>query len=621
MCGITGTINFSKKPIDPFVLKQMTDVIVHRGPDDSGIYVEQNVGLGHRRLSIIDLSPAGRQPMCNENGQIWITYNGEIYNYRELKKYLVEKGHLFRSDTDTEVILHLYEEYGEKCIQKLRGMFAFAIWDSRTKCLLVVRDRLGIKPLYYYYKDGIFAFSSEIKALLRHPKISAEVNLSALYEYICYRYVVAPNTMFQNIFKLEPGCYIRITPNSFEREKYWEISYTTDKSLNEQTSVEKLYDLIRESVQMRLISDVPLGAFLSGGIDSTTVVALMSQVSNRPVKTFTVGFSAGDEIDELKYAKIVSDYFQTDHHELLVTSASPELLNTIIRHIEEPIGDPAIVPTYLVSELARKYVTVVLTGEGSDEMNGGYHKYLLNYYFYKYKNIPPFMRNLLESRILHYLLPQKVNKYLQMSHWADSERIQYFNFNYFNDFSEQNFFSSAFMAQLKAQTLRCPTQELIGQSGTDNYMNQLFYVDVKSWMLDDLLLKVDKMSMAHSLEARVPFLDHKFVEFAVSIPPGLKFKGFKTKSLLRKTVKSLLPAQIRMRKQHGFIVPLDRWFDGELTDYLDDIFSHPMIKKLRYFNWDLVNWMLNAHKQRHQNFETQIWMLLMLELWHREFIS
>lgn len=621
MCGITGIYNFNKQPVSRRLIREMTDVIYHRGPNDGGQYVDDFVGLGHRRLSIIDLSPAGHQPMSNEDKKVWIVYNGEVYNFKELKNQLKNKGHIFKSDTDTEVIIHLYEEYGQKCVKHLHGMFAFAIWDSRENKLILCRDRLGIKPLYYWFDDKIFIFGSEIKSILKHPEVKREVNLQGIYNHLMYRFSPCTETIFKGILKLSPGHLLILNNGNVVIKQYWDLveKIALHREVNESLYVDIIYQLLSEKTSSHLISDVPLGAFLSGGLDSSLLVGMMSTNLQEPVKTYSVGFGVGGDIDETNFARESAEYFEADFNELICTSCSPELLEKVIWHLEEPIFDAAVIPTFLVAGLAAKDVRVVLTGEGSDEINGGYEKYLKNHKYGSllslYSKLPIFIRRAFcnnGNQLSHKL------KSFNVKRLTESQKFSLLSYNFWEGTSKDELLLPGFKERVNKDP--DPFQIVLDNVKMRKDL-RFFYLDLKTWLPDDLLLKVDKMTMAHSLEARVPYLDHEYVEFALSIPAYLKFKGDNTKYLFRQAARKIVPERIIQRRQHGFNVPLNMWFNGELRDFIWDILTDARTKTRGYFNNEYIYNMLDTHFNRGGNFTRQIWGILMLELWHRIYID
>jgi asparagine synthase (glutamine-hydrolysing) len=627
MCGITGVFNFDGRPVAKPVVERMTREMAHRGPDDAGLYVEGNVGLGMRRLSIIDVA-GGHQPIASEDGATRVIGNGEIYNYRELRAELAERGHRFTTNSDIETILHAYEEYGDDCVHKLRGMFAFAVWDSQRQRLLLARDRLGIKPLYYRSGDDRLIFASEIKPILAHPGVAARACLPTIYEYLTLRYVIDPRTVFAGILKLPPGHMLTCRNREVQVKKYWDAGFEEKqgKRPGESIYAERLRDLLKYCVQTHLMSDVPLGAFLSGGLDSSCVVGLMSQMVETPIKTYSVGFGAGKPIDELEHARQVARYFHTDHHELTCESGSVELLEKIIHHLEEPIADPAVIPTYLVSELASRDVKVVLTGEGSDETNGGYDKYAVSYRYGKLlsaysKLMPLSLRKRMDKADIFRALPAAA-RLRTFNAWSLSEAGKFFlmSRSLRPGLSETDLFTPDFLAEI-GDVRENPFAPVLEDKGGLSSANQFFYLDIRTWLPNDLLLKVDKMAMAHSLEARVPYLDHKFVEFSGTVPPSLKLRDGVTKYLLRQAMKDLLPPGILRRKQHGFNVPIDRWFRGELKGWLLELINDRSTAQRGYINRRTAGTLLKQYLAGDNSLATLVWSLVMLELWHRKFID
>ncbi len=566
MCGITGVFG----EVDKETLSSMTDVISHRGPDDKGMFLDKDIGLGHRRLSIIDLAK-GKQPMFDNEGRYVIVFNGEIYNFKFLKKQLEEKGVHFRTDCDTEVILYMYKLYGKECLKYLNGMFSFAIYDSFGKSLFIARDRLGIKPLYYFKKNDLLVFSSEIKSILEYPGIDKEIDKNSVYEFLFRQYVAAPDTVFKNILKLEAGHYIYLKEGQFEKKRYWDLGYSETVE-DEEVAINKVKELLENSVKRRLIADVPLGAFLSGGVDSSIIVHLMKKFKGDGIKTFSVGFEE-KEFDETKYARLVSEKFNTDHQEIILNSSHMKLLDKVIYHLDEPLSDFAALPTYLLSEFARKKVKVVLTGEGGDENFGGY-----NYY-------KQFLR-------LNKLLPKKVLYNKKMFAYKNME-------NYLRKDMFGN--SSVF---LKSKLVG-------GKFGRGNFLNQMLKWDTQIWLPDDLLMKVDKMTMAASLEARVPFLDHKFMEFNASLHP--RFKS--NKYILKKAFKNNLPKEVFSREKHGFDVPVNLWFNSVHKERVDTLVEENKEIINKYFDFEVIKKMLNEKRDN-----LFLWRLYNFIVWHKRYI-
>jgi len=625
MCGICGIYDtYQRNRIDKEILQRMCDVLAHRGPDDEGIFVDKNIGLGHRRLSIIDLA-GGHQPIHNEDNSIWIVFNGEIYNHCELRDKLESRGHRYYTLSDTESIIHAYEEWKDDCVKELRGMFAFGIWDSKKKKLLLARDRLGVKPVYYIFKNGRLVFASEIKSILQDKNITREVNPKALNNYLTLQYVPATETMFKEINKLLPGYILIATIGEIKIKRYWDSKLSEGElGKNEDYYSQRLLELLKESVKLRLISDVPLGAFLSGGIDSGTIVGLMSELMNQPVKTFSIGFDVrngkeAEDYNELKYARIISKYFQTEHHEEIVSSKDIyQYLPKVVWHCDEPLSDYANIPTYLISQLARRYVTVVLTGEGADELFGGYPRYLREQLIHWYQKIPhPLRKGIIDS------LVEKVHGWSKAKKLVESASIplkmRYTPTYIFGAKQKQNLYTEDFKKEIGQIEFIDVFNPYFGDDSQD-YLNAIFYVDIKTWLPDDLLMKVDKMSMMTSLEAREPYLDHKIVEFCNNIPGNLKIKGMTLKYILKKAVANLLPKEIINRKKHGFTLPIKIWFRNELKE-LSKILVDSVAQKRGYFNIECVHQMLKEHQSGVADHSLRLWTLLTLELWFRIYID
>lgn len=625
MCGIVGIIdsNLSAPEIHP-LLRQMTDIISHRGPDDEGFFAADGIGLGMRRLSIIDLA-GGRQPIFNEDKNIVIVFNGEIYNYLELRERLIRQGHIFATSGDTEVIVHLYEEYGPACVEHLRGMFAFAIWDKANRQLFIARDRLGIKPLYYTQTAGGLIFASEIKSILQHPQISPRLDTIALSHFLSLKYVPAPQTMFANILSLPPGFILTCNPGGIMLNQYWDLSFTQQPAhtQSEEAYAEQLETLLRESVKLRLRSDVPFGAFLSGGIDSSTIVALMSQLLNEPVKTFSVGFECSHgEMDERPYARQIAQQYHTNHHEVVIGANDfIDLAEKVVWHMDQPIADQATVATFMVAKLAAQHVKMVLTGEGGDELFAGYARYVAEQLSPVFNPLPMPIKNLAlalgnrlpglyRPKIALYALCQP-DETTRLTNW----------FPLFNDHTKQTVLS----AQLKHALNGAKTRDVFGSylAHTDatTALNRMLYVDTKLWLPDYLLLRGDKLTMAASLEARVPILDHKLVEFAGSLPPHLKLRYLTRKYLLKKVSKTLLPPEIINRKKEGFPIPISRWLRNEARSFMRDLLAQDTIKRRGLFNLNTVNRLLHEYESGTADHGHLLWGLASVELWHRCFID
>lgn len=650
MCGICGEINLNKKEVKPEVIRQMCDVLAHRGPDDEGMvlirgdkvfevkrpfptYLDEigfEVGLGHRRLSIIDLSEAAHQPMANKDRSVWIVFNGEVYNFQEIRVQLEKKGHVFKSRSDTEVILHAYEEWGVDCLKQFRGMFAFGLWDNNLKRLFLARDRLGKKPLVYSHRNGRFAFASEIKALLQIPWVERRVDPLAIHHYLTYQYIPSPETIFEGIKKLPPAHYLLYdSHDNLKIERYWTLNYNSQEK--RKADVEELCEIIREkleeSVKLRLISDVPLGAFLSGGIDSSLVVGLMAKNGGPPVKTFSIGFEEQD-FDELAYARIVSNHFGTDHHEFVVKPNAIEILPKLVWHYNEPFADSSAIPTYYVSKLTREYVKVVLSGDAGDENFAGYPRYLRSKYVLWFTRLPEKARRSFLPAFLR-ILSQSPWKRKTLNRLADFMEMlsSHQGRNYaeqikiFNQKEKDDVYSEEFSRQVKGTD---PLDYLIKkyeEGDTDDPLEKLLYLDMTTYLPEDLLVKMDIATMANSLEARIPFLDHVVMESVATIPSRLKLKGSKTKYILKTAFKDFLPEAILKRKKMGFGVPVARWFRKELKDYTREILLDQRTTGRGYFKREGIERLLNEHLALHYDHSSKIWALLFLEIWFRVFID
>ena len=626
MCGITGFIDqwdaTKTRGADERaqILDRMCRVITHRGPDDQGVLVQPGVALGMRRLSIIDLS-GGHHPISNEDGSVTIVFNGEIYNYRELQNLLQSRGHEFKTNSDTETIVHAYEEFGASCVDHLRGMFAFAIWDERQKTLFIARDRVGKKPLYYSVtRNGTFVFGSELKTLLQHPDVERNTNPRALDAYFSLGYVPDPLSIFKNVEKLSPGHHLTFAGGRLSIERYWDFDYHTNGNGHRAVDyLDELRSLLEESVKLRLVSDVPLGAFLSGGVDSSTVVGLMARALDQPVKTFSIGFNE-DSFDELKYARLTADKFQTDHHEFLVTPDICEVVDQLAWHFDEPFADSSAIPTYVVSKLAREHVKVVLTGDGGDELFAGYTRYLTERRRGKFDLLPRFVREGLMNPLsrslphsawgrnyLHNVSLDPITRYLD-------------NVSVFSGLNKGALYTADFSDQLRSGShLRAYFQELSGNVKTNAELDSLLYIDSKTYLPGDILTKVDRMSMAVSLEARVPLLDHKLIEFVTRIPAGLKMRGMETKHLFKQAIADLVPREILNRPKMGFGVPIQHWINQQLRERIRDTLNDPRTVQRGYVTKKYVALMLDEHERGRRDHSMALWALLMLELWHRQY--
>lgn len=628
MCGICGKININNREVvDARLIHKMTEVLKHRGPDDEGIYINGNVGIGHRRLSIIDLSKDAHQPMSNEDKSIWIVCNGEIYNFQELRKVLEKKGHIFCSRSDTEVIIHLYEELGTDCVEKLRGMFAFCIWDEKRKRLFLARDRIGQKPLNYAIKNGNIIFASEIKSILQDPEISREVDINALDSYLTYQYVPAPETMFSGINKLPPAHSLVWENGKIKIERYWNLNFQNKINMAEDEFCQRTLDLLTEATKIRLVSDVPLGVFLSGGIDSSAIVGLMSKLSSHPVKTFSIGFEE-ETFNELKFARKVAKIFATDHHEYIVKPEALNILPKIIWHFNEPFADSSCIPTYYLSKMTRQEVTVALNGDGGDETFAGYERYVANKIANIYNLIPQSIRKNLVSFITT-VLPEStrrkdfIKRFKRFAKANDSSRERRYArwMSIFDDDLKSNLYSEKLKNRLKGIDSWNYLLDAYRQSDANNFIDATLFVDIMTYLPGDLLVKIDISSMANSLEARSPFLDHKLMEFAASIPSNLKLKGWTTKYLLKKALTKILPKDILNRRKAGFGVPIGTWFRQELKDYAYDILLSEKSLKRGYFKKEAIKRILDEHTKGKIDHGARIWSLINFELWHQMFID
>lgn len=615
MCGIFGLYN--PAGVDESLLINMSNITRHRGPDDRGFFVDGPFGFGMNRLSIIDLS-SGHQPIFNENEDLAIVFNGEIYNFKEIGEGLRVKGHKFKTNSDTEIILHLFEDKGVNAFSDLSGMFGIAIWDRKKRELTLCRDRFGKKPVYYYYKDGKFAFASEIKALLTLPFISKKINLRALDSYLTNQYIPGPLTIFEDIYKLQPGCLLKFANSKIEIKRYWELPAFTSEFNDEVQCIERVRELLRDAVRARLISEVPLGAFLSGGLDSSAIVALMSEVSREPVKTFSVGFEEGG-FNELEYARIVAKQFNTDHHEIIVKADAANLLPKIAWHLDEPMADPAVIPTYLISEYARRYVTVVLTGEGGDEAFAGYssfrHQKLANLY---QTATPKPIRDTIKtigSKVLK-------DRRLRQGVWFYSRPVEEIGAwrIVFNPEERLSLYQEEVARSLADYDATAVFVDIY-RKGTGGFMDRMIQADTLVWLPDDLLMKVDKMSMAHSLEARAPFLDDRLMEYMAKVSIDLKLKGREGKYIFKKAMDGILPDSIIYRKKHGFDLPIDKWLREDLKGMVDDLLSQDKIRTAGLFRAEVVSDIVRRQRNGVRGYQKQVWSLLVFQLWYERFMK
>ncbi|HXJ69179.1 MAG TPA: asparagine synthase (glutamine-hydrolyzing) [Verrucomicrobiae bacterium] len=632
MCGIAGKLNFEQdRAVDPGLIQRMCDVIAHRGPDDAGVWCDGPIGLGHRRLAVIDLSELGRQPMCTADGSLWITFNGEIYNYLELRQELEQHGYQFRSRTDTEVILNLYHRDGIECLQRLRGMFAFAIWDTRRRELFLARDRVGKKPLCYHADEYGITFGSEIKAVLQDPDVDREPDPVAIHHYLTYQCVPAPLCAFTGVHKLHPGHYLLARHGHFEVRRYWKLSHRPKfaaATARERRLLElELLQRLDEATSLRMAADVPVGAFLSGGVDSGAVVAMMSDRSSAPVRTFSIGFEDG-AYNELAYARKVARHFGTDHTEFVVKPDALEVLPQLVWHFDEPFADASAIPTWYLSKLAREHVTVALSGDGGDESFAGYDRHVANHFAGRLGALKP----LLGSRAFRHaldLLPGgagstspgwRLKRFVEQLGREPQARNAAWLAHFDLD-TKHELYSAAFRHWAGARDAEEMLYARYREADADNFTDATLYADIHSYLPDTLLVKLDIASMAHGLEARSPFLDHEFMEFAARLPEDMKLQGGRTKVALKRALRGVLPDDVLDRRKMGFNAPLDRWLRRELKELSYDLLLSLRARSRGYFQPRFVERMLHEHSQGTRNWHTQIWNLMMLESWHRAFVD
>ena len=627
MCGIVGIVRRDERAVDAALLARMCDSIRHRGPDEEGRYLEGSTGLAMRRLAIIDLK-GGQQPIHNEDRTAWIVFNGEIYNYLELREKLEKLGHEFYTDCDTEAIIHAYEQYGADCAKHLRGMFAFAIWDERKRELLLARDRVGKKPLLYSIVNGQIIFASEFQALLLHPDISREIEPEAIHYYLSFMCVPAPLTAYKAIRKLEPGHTLRYgRDGEVKIERYWQPDFSHKVKLSEEEAGEQAIEVLREAVRVRLMSEVPLGAFLSGGVDSSAVVALMAEQSAERVKTFSIGFEEQD-FSELAHARRVAEHVGADHHEFIVRPDALEVLPTLVEHYGEPYADSSAIPTYYVSKETRKHVTVALNGDGGDECFAGYERYAAMRLAEKYHRLPAAVRGLFVEKMMNLLpAPQaqrnRVNRLKRFVRAASLPKIErYLRWtSVFDTPAKAELYSKDFLHETEGLDAGRWVAPWFAKANGAGIVDASLLADTMTYLPNDLLVKVDIASMAVSLEARSPFLDHHVIEFAASLPEGLKLRGLTTKYLLKRVLRRLLPVENLNRRKQGFGVPIGHWFRGEMQPFLRETLCSERFTKRGLFKAEVVRRMIEEHVSGRRNYEHQLWTLLMLELWYRRFID
>ena len=631
MCGITGVLYRDGRPPDgQLVIERMTSVISHRGPDEYGYHLDGTAALGHRRLSIIDLK-SGRQPIYNEDRSACIVFNGEIYNFMELKQDLLGEGHVFRTNSDTETVLHAYEEWGQRCVERFRGMFAFGVRDLRDDSLFLARDRFGKKPLFYASYKGKFVFASEIKSILTDPGFERRIEEEALASYFMFSYIPAPLTIFKGIRKLMPGHSLVFQGGQLKERQYWDLEYRPDHTRKEADFIAEFMELMAEATRIRLMSEVPLGAFLSGGIDSSAVVAFMAMASQHPVNTFTIGFSGdtGFFEDERKYARLVASRYHTNHREFEVRPQAAGLVETIVRSFDEPFADDSTIPSYFVYKMARESVTVALSGLGGDEAFGGYERYLgfqLGGWFdllpgrLRTGLIAPIIERLPESRSGGYRV-NHLKRFVRSHVEDDARRYLGFVSKIGLRYRDTMFASNKSGIQQAAEGAEDRFLDHFRRADAEDPLDRMFYCDVKTYLPDDILACTDRLSMCHSLEVRVPFLDHRLFEFAATIPSGLKIKWLRKKHLLKRALIGLLPKAVLAHKKQGFVAPLSRWFKGELRSYVVESLSEKRLARHGLFDAATIGRILADHFEGRETNDSLIWELIVYQTWHEQYIE
>jgi asparagine synthase (glutamine-hydrolysing) len=627
MCGICGKLEFDKGAVvSPALIKAMMDSMHHRGPDDEGCYLSGNIALGFRRLSIIDLQ-SGHQPLSNEDGSIWIVFNGEIYNYQELRTFLLARGHVFKTKTDTEVIVHLYEELGPACLERLRGMFGFAIWDGRNHSLFLARDRVGIKPLYYRLTDDSLIFASEIKAILADPSVAREIAPEMIDRFLTFMYVPGEETLLRGIQKLAPGHYLQLVNNKPVVRQYWDLAFA--KSFQHERieeAEERLLSLLSETVKLHMIADVPVGVLLSGGVDSTGVLSLAVEETDKKISTFTVGFSADDFADERPFAKLAADRYGTQHYELTISAADfSSFLPSYVWHMEEPVCEPPAIALYYVSKLARDHVTVLLSGEGGDEAFAGYSNYRNLVWLERIKRGGSLVNAAFGTGLSLWTTVFDPSRFAKYKPLLRDQFPDYYYSRTSNPYrttgnSLGEVYSAEYLSVLDREFSIQPLRRLQAQVRNQDALQAMLYIDTKTWLPDDLLIKADKMTMANSIELRVPLLDHKILEFAASLPPQMKLHGATTKYILKKALSARIPREIRDRKKTGFPVPYGSWIRNELKDLVWDVLLDGRTINRGYFRRDAIEDLLQKNLQG-ADYSKEIFSLLSLELWQRIFLE
>jgi asparagine synthase (glutamine-hydrolysing) len=626
MCGIAGQVRADAQRPDPQLLQRMCAAIEHRGPDSRGVHIDDGVALGIQRLRVIDLV-SGDQPIFNEDRSVAVVLNGEIYNHLELRRNLQARGHRFSTEGDTEVIVHLYEELGARFVDSLIGMFGVAVWDARERQLVLARDRLGKKPLFYAQRDGVLSFASEIQSLLQDQQISRAVDYQALDMYLALRYVPSPHTAFRDVRKLPPAHRLIFRDGHARTEAYWQLDYTAKPDFRDERELdEELLARLQTAVRRRMIADVPLGAFLSGGVDSAAVVAAMAEESSQAVKTFSIGFDS-DRLNELPQARLIADRFQTDHHELIVTPSAIELLPKIIRHYGEPFADATAIPTFYLSEMTRRHVTVALNGDGGDEIFGGYTRYVANLASARASRMPLSMRRALaqvgstvpaSGRIDSW--PSRIRRMSETL--ALEPESRYFAYmSHLNGLRREELYTDSFRESLGASRAREVIEDAWRSASASAVLDKMLDTDIRTYLPDDLLTKVDIASMSYSLEARSPLLDHELVEFVASLPASEKIRGREKKVAFRRVLRGSVPDEILDAPKRGFQPPLAAWLRGELGSFAREVLLDPVARQRGHFRPERVASLMDRHARGVEDHSQGIWTLMIYELWHREFVD
>ncbi len=622
MCGICGIYNFNKEDyINRDEITRMNSVLKHRGPDEEGVYVIKNIGLAANRLKIIDLN-TGRQPVHNEDNSIWVVFNGEVYNYKDLREILEKQGHKFYTQSDTEVIVHAYEEYGEDCVLRFDGMFAFAIWDARQEKLFIARDRLGIKPLFYSLNGKRLIFGSELKAILQSHNLNKETDLEALHNFLSFSYIPAPLSIFRHIKKLLPGHVLSCKDGQIKTKQYWDLDFCEDSPRPYSYYLDNVRDLLIQSVKKKLQSDVPVGVLLSGGLDSSIIAGIITKFLKKPVKTFTVRFNEAS-YDEGKEARLVAESFHTEHREYFLKADSVRILPQLIKYFDEPFADSSAIAMHYISKMAKEYVGGVLWGEGGDELFGGYDTYNAYEVARIYKRLPRFLRRNLIARLVK-SLPTSTNRIsldYKAKAFVDGAEFSYHKAHYLwkvilNEEQKRELYSAELLSRISPGDSFKVFEFYFNRFKKTTLLNQFFAVDIKTFLPDDNLTKVDRMTMAHALEARVPFLDHHLVELALKIPSRFKVKGLGTKILLRKAFSDILPSRVLKARKKGFTIPGPSWLKSQQRDFILDILSPDHLKKTGFFKGEYVNKILDEHFTGRRDNNRVIFSLLSFMLWH-----